>query len=242
MSGQQMVDAPAFLIGDAAGNNGRGEMPFSMKFYHDQLVAEGESKAPLRDAHRMVFVRHGAVVINGQNLQTQDTAYFSGPMHIQAAADWSQVWRWEVDQPNAEPALLQGTGVLTTLRLARVITTLELNVGDQWLFRLDSVTSVAGRVTPPHGHHGPGIRCLYQGTFNVQDASHVISDRNPGDPWWESGVDTVVAWHSLQMPAIFVRALILPTELQGTISNIWKSEGPSAQSSWRLFHDKIITL
>lgn len=217
-------------------------MPYSMKFYQDQLVAEGGSEAPLPAAERMIFVRHGCVVINGQHLQAQDSAYFSAPMDMQAAADWSQVWRWEIDQPNAAPALLQGMGVLSTLRLARVVTTLELTAGDAWLFRLDSVTSVPGRVTPRHGHHGPGIRCLYQGTFNVQDAAHAISDRLPGDPWWESGIDTVVAWHSLQMPAIFIRALILPTDLRGTISNIWKSDGPPAQANWRLFHDEIISL
>lgn len=217
-------------------------MPFSMKFYQDQLVSDGRSASALADAHRMIFVRHGAVVINGQTLQANESAYFSGPMNMRADADWSQVWRWEIDQPNAAPALLQGMGLLSTLRLARVITTLELVAGDEWLFRLDSVTSVPGRVTPRHGHHGPGIRCLYQGTFNVQDASHVIGDLGPGDPWWESGVDTVVAWHSLQMPAIFLRATILPTALLGTMSNIWKSDGPPPQASWRLLHDEIISL
>jgi hypothetical protein len=217
-------------------------MPFSMKFYQDQLVAEGGLEAPLPAAPRMIFVRHGSVLVNGRRLQAQDSAYFSEPLAMQADADWSQVWRWEIDQPNAAPVLLQGTGVLSTLRLARVITTLELAAGDEWLFRLDSVTSVAGRVTPRHGHHGPGIRCLYQGTFNVQDASHVISDRVPGDPWWESGVDTVVAWHSLQMPAIFIRAMILPTASRGVISNIWKAHGPPPKANWRLFHDEIISL
>ena len=217
-------------------------MPFSMKFYQDQLVEGGESAAPLRDAQRMVFVRHGSVVINGQKLNAQDSAYFAGPMQMQAADEWSQVWRWEIDQPNAAPELLQGMGVLSTLRLARVVTTLELVAGDDWLFRLDRVNSVAGRVTPRHGHHGPGIRCLYQGTFNVQDNSHVISDRVPGDPWWESGEDVVVAWHSLQMPAIFIRGMILPVAMKGSISNIWKSDGPPPKANWHLFHDEIVTL
>ena len=83
---------------------------------------------------------------------------------------------------------------------------------------------------------------FYQGTFNVQDASHAVSDLVPGEPWWESGADTVVAWHSLQMPAVFIRAMILPTALRGTISNIWKSDGPPPQANWRLLHDQIIAL
>lgn len=225
-------------------------MPYSMKFYQDQLVNEPDNKghgelsvaADGGAAHRMLYVRHGSVVINDKILSAGDSQYFSGPLQVQADADWSQVWRWEIDQPNMAPALLQGTGVLSTLRLARVVTTLELAAGDQCLFRLDSVTSIAGRVTPRHGHHGPGIRCLYQGTFNVQDASHVVGDRVPGDPWWESGEDTVVAWHSLQMTAIFIRAMILPTDLRGTISNIWRAEGPPPKANWRLFQDQTITL
>ena len=138
--------------------------------------------------------------------------------------------------------MLAGEGVLSTLRMARVITTLELVEGSEWLFRLDSITSAPGRVTPRHQHHGPGIRCLYQGTFNVQDASEVVQDRNPGDPWWESGAETVVAWHSRQMPAIFIRALVLPVELVGTMSNIWKSDGPPPKADWRLLIDQVITL
>lgn len=222
-------------------------MPYSMKFYQDQLVNNddgvGAGELPgAAGAHRMLFVRHGALRVNGRKMSVGDSGYFSGDLHIQAESDWSQLWRWEIDQPNASPALLQGMGVLSNLRLARVITSLELVAGDQWLFRLDRVISAAGRVTPRHGHHGPGIRCLYQGTFNVQDMSHVIGDRVPGDPWWESGVDTVVAWHSTQMPAIFIRAMILPLDCRDTISNIWKSEGPPPKANWRLFVEQSITL
>jgi len=59
-------------------------MPFSMKFYQDQLVAEGGLEAPLPAAARMIFVRHGAVVMNGRRLQAQDSAYFSEPLAMQA--------------------------------------------------------------------------------------------------------------------------------------------------------------
>jgi hypothetical protein len=95
----------------------------------------------------MVFVRHGSVVINGRKLSAQDSVYFAGPMQMQSADEWSQVWRWEIGQPNAPPGLLQGMGVLSNLRLARVVTTLELVAGHDWLFRLDRVNSAAGRAT-----------------------------------------------------------------------------------------------
>jgi hypothetical protein len=70
----------------------------------------------------------------------------------------------------------------------------------------------------------------------------VISVRVPGHSWWESGEDVVVAWHSLQMPAIFIRCMILPIAMMGNISNIWKPDGPPPKENWHLCHDEIVTL
>lgn len=217
-------------------------MPLSMKFYQDQFVTDGGTETPLPSAHRLVYVRHGAVVANDAELTTDTYAYFDTPLSLSAAADWAEVWRWELDAPNAAPACLTGTGVLTLPRLAHAVTTLPLEPESRWLFRLDQVTSAPGRVTPRHQHHGPGIRCLYQGTFNVQDSTHLTDNIVPGQPWWESGTETVIAWHTTQMPAIFVRGLVLPMEFKGVMSNIWHDVEPASQANWRLFIDQEITL
>lgn len=216
-------------------------MPHSMKFYHDQLIAAGKAPA-LPAAHRLLYVRHGSIVANGQPLDQDATGYFGDELVLEGTTDWSQVWRWELAPPNAAPVLLSGDGTLSSLRLARAITTLELAAGTSWLFRLDSITSAPGRITPRHQHHGPGIRVLYQGTFNVQDAGHATENIQPGQPWWESGVDTVMAWHSTQMPAIFIRAMVLPTDIRGEMSNIWLSNAPATRTNWRLFIDQEITV
>lgn len=216
-------------------------MPLSVKFYHDQLVAGGKSM-PLPAGHRLLYVRHGNVIANGTELGPDAAIYLDAPLTLEGVAAWSQVWRWDLALPNLTPALLGGEGVLSSLRLARAITTLELAPGTSWLFRLDSITSAPGRITPRHQHHGPGVRVLYQGTFNVQDASHGAENIQPGQPWWESGVDTVMAWHSTQMPAIFIRAMVLPTDLKGTMSNIWLSDAPATRTNWRLFIDQEITV
>jgi len=215
-------------------------MPYSMRFYQDQLVGGGAGA--LDAAHRFLFVRHGEVTANGAPLAEDAFAYFDGPLTLEATADWSQVWRWEMALPNAEPLLLRNDDTLSSLRLSRVVTHLDMQEGDEWLFRLDTLTSAPGRVTPRHQHHGPGIRCLYQGTFNVQDGPDVMENRQPGDCWWESGDGTVVAWHSRQMPARFVRALILPTDLEGVISNIWLSEGGPPKVDWTLYLDQRIVI
>ena len=216
-------------------------MPHSLKFFHDQLVAESQA-ATLSAAHRLLYVRHGSITANGRRLEQDATAYFAEDLTLQGLAPWSQVWRWELAAPNHAPVLLGGTGALSSLRLSRVVTTLELAPGSAWLFRLDSITSAPGRITPRHQHHGPGIRVLYQGTFNVQDAAHATENIQPGEPWWESGVDTVMAWHSTQMPAVFIRAMVLPTTIKGEMSNIWLSDAPAARTNWRLFIDQEIVV
>ena len=77
---------------------------------------------------------------------------------------------------------------------------------------------------------------------DVEDQHHKTSDIGPGDAWWESGADTVVAWHSLQFSAIFIRGLVLPIELEGTISNIWLTDETPSQSNWDLLFERRITL
>ena len=219
-------------------------MPFALNLYHDQIAAGGSSASPLPAAHRMLYVRHGRVVVNGQAMNADEGIYCDGPVTQQASADWSQVWRWELALPNAAPAMLEGAGVLSSLRMSRVVTGLAMLDGSSWLFRLDQITSAAGRIADRHQHPGPGIRCLLEGTFNAEQAGHSARDLLPGDAWWETGPDTVIAWGSTQMAAKFLRGMILPTEWEGKVTGTWLS-GEVARprpGNWRLLADKSIVV
>ena len=217
-------------------------MPFALNFYHDQVITGGAS-SPLPAAHRMIYVRHGSVAVNGQTMKSDAAIYCDGAVTLQAAADWSQVWRWELALPNAAPRLLEGTGVLSSLRMSQVITHLALIEGSRWLFRLDQITSAAGRIADRHQHPGPGIRCLVEGTFNAEQAGHSARNLFPGDAWWETGPETVVAWGSMQMHARFLRGMILPVEWEGKVTGTWLSpEATRRPSNWRLLVDKVIVL
>jgi hypothetical protein len=219
-------------------------MPFCLNLFHDQVVTGGASESPLPAAHRMIYVRHGRAVINGQPMNANEAIYCDRPVTLQSSADWSQLWRWELALPNAAPALLEGSGVLSSLRMSRVITGLAMVEGSRWLFRLDQITSAAGRIADRHQHPGPGIRCLLEGTFNAEQAGHSARDLFPGDAWWESGPDTVVAWGSRQMPAKFLRGMILPVEWEGKVTGTWLS-GEAAKprpGNWKLLVDKLIVV
>src|SRR5262249_6582122 len=122
-------------------------MPFALNFFHDQIVAGGSSAPALPAAHRLLYVRYGRVVINGQTLNIDEATYCEGPVTLQSAADWSQVWRWELVVPNSTLLLLDGSGVLSSLRMSRVITHLAMLDGSRWLS--DSIKSSARPVASP---------------------------------------------------------------------------------------------
>jgi hypothetical protein len=215
-------------------------MPFALNFYHDQIGADGSTAAPLAPAHRLLYVRHGSVAINGKTMSAGEASYCDGPLALKSAGAWSQVWRWELAPPNAAPHLHAGQGVLSSLRMSRVIAGLAMLEGTRWLFRLDQITSAAGRIADRHQHPGPGIRCLLEGTFNVQQDAGSARDLAPGDAWWETGSDTVVAWSSQQMAAKFLRGMVLPVEWQGKVTGTWLSGHTPPRGNWKLYLDRVI--
>jgi hypothetical protein len=218
-------------------------MPFALNFYHDQIAATGAASVALKAERRLLYVRHGRVTINGQAMQSGESRFCDGPLEASSAGAWSQLWRWDLVPPNAGAAVLEGSGVLSSLRMSRIISTLAMNPGTRWLFRLDEINTPAGRVADRHQHPGPGIRCLIEGTFNVQQTPESARDLLPGDAWWETGSDTVIAWGSRQMASRFLRGMVLPTEWEGKATGTWLSGeaiAATARGNWKLHLDRII--
>lgn len=99
-------------------------MPFALNFYHDQVGAGGSTASALAPAHRLLYVRHGSVDINGRVMRADAAIYCDGAVSLKSAGEWSQVWRWELAPPNAAPVLQDGEGVLSSLRMS-----LEIDFG-----------------------------------------------------------------------------------------------------------------
>ena len=220
------------------------QMPFALNFYHDQLDSNGSTASPLAAAHRLLYVRHGEVVLNGRAMAADTAIYCDAPVTMKSTAEWAQVWRWELAPPNLDAALLDGTGVLSSLRMSRVIANLPMLDGTRWLLRLDRITTTAGRIADRHQHPGPGIRCLLQGTFNVQQDVEQARNLAPGDAWWETGTDTVIAWGSRQMASKFLRGMVLPAEWEGKVTGTWLSGAVAAPmpGNWKLYVDQVISV
>jgi hypothetical protein len=209
-------------------------MSLALNLYHDQIAADGSTSPALAPAHRLLYVRHGCVAINGQTMNADEATYCDGPLALKSSGDWSQVWRWELAPPDAPLQLHAGTSVLSRLRMSRVITSLDVQEGTRWLFRLDQIVHGVDRIADRHQHPGPGIRCLLEGTFNVQQNVESARDLNPGDAWWETGSDTVVAWGSRQMAARFLRGMVLPAEWEGKVTGTWLAGKGAPPGNWKL--------
>ena len=106
-------------------------MPFALNFYHDQVGASGATASALAPAHRLLYVRHGRVEISGQVLSADAAIYCDSTVTLTSAGEWSQIWRWELEPPNAAPLLHDGEGVLSGLRMSRVITSLVMPEGSR---------------------------------------------------------------------------------------------------------------
>jgi quercetin dioxygenase-like cupin family protein len=108
---------------------------------------------------------------------------------------------WELDE--AEPA-----GAL----LSRPVT---FDPSAEWLVRCDRVDFPPGSVAYRHTHPGPGIRYLLEGSLEVETEGHATT-YGPGEAWFESGPEPVLARASANIETAFVRVLLLPAEWAGT--------------------------
>jgi quercetin dioxygenase-like cupin family protein len=90
----------------------------------------------------------------------------------------------------------------------------QVEVEDGWLMRHDRVDFVPGAVAYRHTHPGPGIRYLLYGSLRVETGGETHA-YGPGEAWFESGPEPVLATASETEDSAFVRVLLLPAEWAG---------------------------
>jgi quercetin dioxygenase-like cupin family protein len=112
---------------------------------------------------------------------------------------------------------------------------IELDPTRAWLMRCDRVEFAPGGVALPHGHKGGGIRCLLAGTLEVTVGDAPPRLMRPGDAWFESGREPVLARASADTPTAFVRVSILPAEIRGQSSIVYVDPADAARGRPRQY-------
>ena len=148
-----------------------------------------------------------------------------------AGKDGAEVYRWEL-HPGTPPAG------------AKLVSPLAIDTSKNWLMRCDRVDFPLGGIAYTHTHQGPGIRALLTGGFRVQSAGHDFRIA-PGEPWFESGPDPVLAHASETELSSFARVMVLPVELVGKSSIRYvlpEDQDKPKRQTYQLFIDEPIAI
>jgi quercetin dioxygenase-like cupin family protein len=216
-------------------------MPYTLRLFADTLAPDAKP-APLPAANRVLYVVKGAAEVevggNVARLTRDGSGFSSASMTIAAGAQGADVLRWELTgDPEPDDGTLKGA---KTKRL--LAAPVSLDTGAPYLIRLDSIELGVGGKAPKHVHQGPGIRCLLEGGFTVETQGHTNSYK-PGEAWFETGPDPVVAWAPEDKNAKFVRVMLLPRALLGKMSTRYLEANPAVATQgrrWQIYFDRAI--
>lgn len=214
-------------------------MAWSLRLVEHRLEAGGLrsfSKGP-----RVLFVRAGTIrLVTPGNAEGgapvgQDAAIFAaGACGMQSYRDALSVLVFELVRQPPPPA---GGRVLLEHPIA-------LDPKAAWLMRCDRVDFARGGVAPRHHHRGGGIRCLLRGSLTVTVGDAPGRLMRPGDCWFESGREPVLARASSTEETSFVRCAILPAEIRGQTSILYVDPADATRGrprTYTVFVDDPIT-
>lgn len=192
---------------------------YVLRLFRDKLGPRAALEYPLPAENRAIYVIGGAARVTAADAAaylSANSAWFNpGEMTLAAAADGADVLRYElVGIPEPDHGVAMGAEVDSELLLDAKLT---LDDPDGYLLRCDKVELPPGGIAYTHTHQGAGMRCLLLGAFTVETQGHK-HEIAPGEPWFETGPDPVLAYAPEDKPAAFSRVMILPRRLKGQSS------------------------
>jgi hypothetical protein len=215
---------------------------FTLRLHTDRLAPKSEARLPGR--HRVVYVREGDALLRSAGSAAGLSANSAWQSHheiaVASGANGATLLRWELVDGD-EIGELAGAGVTSSLALSHAV---ELTEPGGYLMRCDRVDFPLGGIAYTHVHRGPGIRSLLSGAIRVEVNGESV-DISPGQAWFETGPEPVLARASETELTAFVRVMILPRELKGRSSIRYvrpeDADKPKLQS-YRIFADEPIDL
>jgi quercetin dioxygenase-like cupin family protein len=196
-------------------------MAHSLRLIEDRLVAGGA--APASRVPRVLYAAEGALLADGTTEPV--AAVGPGAAGARAAATAARVYRVELVRQPPPPA---GGRVLLEHPI-------DLAGGPGWLMRCDRVDFEPGGVAPPHRHRGGGIRCLLRGRLEVTVGEGAPRAVSPGEAWFESGREPVLAVAAADRETSFVRVSILPAAIRGQSSILYVDPADAARGRPRRY-------
>ena len=206
-------------------------MSFALRLSEDRLGAGARLTLPA--APRVLYVREGTVDIVAAAHRIAAGSAWHAAADIAVLTDGPAViLRFELLLASPKAAE-SAPGKVETRRLLEHAIALDRTRA--WLMRCDRVDFAPGDVALPHGHKGGGIRCLLAGTLEVTVGDGPSRLMRPGDAWFESGREPVLAKSSADAPTAFVRVSVLPREIRGQSSIVYVDPADAARGRPRQY-------
>jgi len=192
-------------------------------------------------APRFVFVRDGDAVVRSAgtaaSLGAASGMFGAQACAVEGGAQGATLLRWEL-----VAAGTPGWRGPDTQELCA--SDVELSDPGGYLLRADRVDFPLGGIAYTHTHRGPGIRCLLRGAIRVESAG-AVHEVGPGEAWFESGPDPVLATASGRELTGFARVMILPRDLKGksSIRYVKQEDADKPKSQrYQVFADEFIDI
>ena len=207
-----------------------GGMAHSLRLIEEVFEPGGAHANALGACPRIVYVVDGGLEVAGERapvrLEAGAAWHGSGPLAARACDAGARVLRFElVDRP--APPLGDGALVLEH--------EIALDRREPWIIRCDRVDFEPGGVALPHRHRGGGIRWLLEGQLEVTVGEDPPRTIRPGDAWFESGKEPVLAVSSREVATSFVRVSLLPAEIRGKTSIVYVDPEAAGRSRPRRY-------
>jgi hypothetical protein len=213
---------------------------YELRLVADDIASGGEMAFPADGVNRVVYVVHGAIAIDGQELGEDRAWHGRGSARVVGGPSGAALWRWELAPAGSAVLPTQGSAGASGLKLARELT---WPIAENLLMRCDSVAFPPNGCAYLHTHRGPGIRCLIDGGIRIDTAGKTHS-YGPGGAWFEAGPEPVFA-QAADRATRFIRVMVLPARLEGQSSiayvNAEDREKPKSQR-YKVYVDVPIDL
>lgn len=213
-------------------------MPYSLRLIEDTLAPGARYKPALGSTAGVLYLAGGGMrVEEGGSAPALESgrAQIAATPGAVAGPGGARLLRFELVRQPPPPA--DGRVLLEH--------PMALDPHASWLLRCDRVDFERGAVAPPHGHRGGGIRCLLRGRLDVTVGEGPTRAMRPGDAWFESGREPVLAVASRDEETSFIRVAVLPAEIRGQSSIVYANAADASRGkprTYTVFVDEPITL
>lgn len=213
-------------------------MPYSLRLIEHDIAPGATLSLPA--AIRVLFPSGGDVVVGlpaRDRVVSRETAWHgAAACQVRSPNGIARLLRFEL-VPQPPPGAAGGY-----VRLEHPI---PIDRDGAYLLRCDRVDFAPGGVALPHRHRGGGIRRLLRGALTVTVGHSPPRLIRPGDAWFESGREPVLAVAAADADTSFVRVSVLPAEIRGTTSITYVDPADAARGrprAYTVFVDEPIML